>query len=302
MTDRYITPNAYRVALTNRLKARSKSTGENYQYITRRFVMERFLARVFNDQNDSRWLLKGGTGLLFRLPRARFSHDLDLYYARTLDEALEHLRDATRVKGLDHFTFDLTAAKRMTNKPNAAELTVIAYLGRAEYHRFTIDLTTGSHPAEADIVAVEPFIDLEDTSAPPPNRIYPLHLQIADKVCAMYETHGEAGAPSSRYRDLVDLVLIVESMPLDYQALHEAVRAESGRRGLPLPNTLISPHLSWVSEYPKFARSSNMLADPLNSLEAALTYVGQCLNPVLDGGDHLDLRWAPGGQHWSPER
>jgi Nucleotidyl transferase AbiEii toxin, Type IV TA system len=42
----------------------------------------------------------------------------------------------------------------------------------------------------------------------------PLPDQVADKVCAMYEKHGHFAARSSRYRDLVDLVMVIANLPL----------------------------------------------------------------------------------------
>ena len=44
--------------------------------------MQRFLARVFH-QDITQWVLKGGIGLLIRLPSARFSRDLDLSTAKS---------------------------------------------------------------------------------------------------------------------------------------------------------------------------------------------------------------------------
>jgi hypothetical protein len=47
------------------------------------------------------------------------------------------------------------------------------------------------------------------------HRAYPLVDHVADKVAAMFELHGEKCAPSTRYRDLVDLVAIVISASVD---------------------------------------------------------------------------------------
>jgi hypothetical protein len=64
----------------------------------------RFLSRVFSEGTDSEWLLKGGTGLLARVPSARATLDIDLYReGYGLDEAVEDLRRlAARDLG-DHF-------------------------------------------------------------------------------------------------------------------------------------------------------------------------------------------------------
>ena len=57
----------------------------------------------------------------------------------------------------------------------------------------------------------------------------------------MYERHGPTATPSSRFRDLVDLVLIVSNLELDAGQTVKALTAESRRRGLSLPARLETP-------------------------------------------------------------
>ncbi|KXX62428.1 hypothetical protein AZG88_29450 [Rhodococcus sp. LB1] len=45
--------------------------------VRRRFVIARFLTRVFDADPDG-WILKGGIGMMVRLPQARYSKDIDL--------------------------------------------------------------------------------------------------------------------------------------------------------------------------------------------------------------------------------
>jgi len=63
--------------------------------LLRRFVFDRFLARVFHDPN-SPWVLKGGTAVLARVHDARTTKDVDLFHQlNNLDAALEALRIGT---------------------------------------------------------------------------------------------------------------------------------------------------------------------------------------------------------------
>jgi nucleotidyltransferase AbiEii toxin of type IV toxin-antitoxin system len=66
-------------------------------------------------------------------------------------------------------------------------------------------------------------------------RAYPLVDHVADKVCAILERHGPTQAPSTRFRDLVDLVAIVVAASVDAQPQMAALRSEAERRGLQLP-------------------------------------------------------------------
>jgi hypothetical protein len=72
-------------------------------------------------------------------------------------------------------------------------------------------------------------------------RAYPLVDHIADKVAAMFERYGNAGAPSTRYRDLVDLVAIVVAAQVDAEPQLAALRSEASRRGLRLPTRFDVP-------------------------------------------------------------
>ena len=66
-------------------------------------------------------------------------------------------------------------------------------------------------------------------------RAYQLVDHIADKVAAMYELHGEARVPSTRYRDLVDLVAIVTGASVGAAEPATAITSAFERRGLFLP-------------------------------------------------------------------
>lgn len=51
--------------------------------------------------------MKGGTGMLARVPSARATKDVDLYRAGyTLDQALDDLRQLAKVDLADHFRFE----------------------------------------------------------------------------------------------------------------------------------------------------------------------------------------------------
>lgn len=68
--------------------------------------VNRFLSRVFSEAEDSEWVLKGGTGMLARVPSTRATRDVDLYRRGfTLTQALEDLIRLAAVDLGDHFRF-----------------------------------------------------------------------------------------------------------------------------------------------------------------------------------------------------
>jgi len=56
--------------LDDRLKTVAAARGRDVNLMRRQFLLQRYLARVFHDP-ESPWVLKGGTGLLVRLPGAQ---------------------------------------------------------------------------------------------------------------------------------------------------------------------------------------------------------------------------------------
>lgn len=113
-------------------------------------------------------------------------------------------------------------------------------------------------------------------------RAYPLVDHVADKVAATYEGHGEIRRPSTRYRDLVDLVAIVKGASVSAEAQSFALRSEFDRRGLTVPEHFDVPDPAlWGGGYAAEARRS--LLDTARTLDGALDVVGPIIDPILDG-------------------
>jgi len=290
-------PAAFRVSLRDRLKAEAKRRGRPVNELEREFVLQRFLGRLFATA-DSPWVLKGGAGLLIRVPGARYSQDLDLLHpSSSLDLAIDELAKFASNPGGDPFTFVVGPAVRMTGAVVGVQIKVDAYLGANQFARFPIDLST-----ELPFVArVErrrplPVLVMPDVAPLPEFTLYPLPDQVADKVCAMYETYGGAGAPSSRYRDLVDLVLVAANLQLDARHTIAALTSEAQRRGISLPARVQSPGPGWETGYRAVARRTT-LAVELQELPSALLAAGACLDPLLTREVTAGL-WEPGERRW----
>lgn len=89
----------------------------------------------------------------------------------------------------------------------------------------------------------------------PRYRAYPLLDHIADKTCAILERQGTAQRPSTRFKDLVDLVTLVAHAKPTADAQHRALASEAERRGLTLPQHFEVPDESlWEPGYAAEAR------------------------------------------------
>jgi len=298
----YATPVALRSAITDRLRAlAAERPGRSVQDLLRQFAYDRLLYRVFSGPDSDRWVLKGATALLARLGGdARHTVDVDLYdRSGTLDEAELALRSAASRGVSDHFRFDLNPGRRIAQAGVAMRVKVIAFLGATEFARFNVDLVaeTGmsGEPDEAD-----PLVPIELAGVPQTKyRLYPLADHIADKVLAIVERHSRKGTdpmPSTRYRDLADLVVIARRESVDAVAAVAALRQQADRRGIGLPDKLRPPQdAGWAAGYARVAKDIPDIAE--RDLGSAADTVSRFIDPLLQGVARG--RWNPDRTGWT---
>jgi hypothetical protein len=291
--DRYASPAAFRRALTDRIKAAMEGKSWTYQQLQRQVAYDRLLERLY--LVDDGWVLKGATALLARGLGVRASLDVDVYrpVAREIAEA-----DLLRAAGTDigdWFRFEVGATIPISN--NAVRMPVRAIVGATTWVEFHVDLTgtdlrmTGQ-PEEVPPIARDVVRDAEQHGY----LAYPVVDHVADKVAATYERHGERRLPSTRFRDLVDLVAIVKGGSVEAEAQGRALRSEFDRRRVDLPQSFDVPDRAiWETGYAAEARRS-MLPDA-RTLDEALAVVRPFLGPVFQRT--ADGSWDPKRQRWT---
>jgi hypothetical protein len=110
------------------------------------------------------------------------------------------------------------------------------------------------------------------------------------------ERHGATQAPSTRYKDLVDLVAVVTaaSVPADPQIA--ALRSEADRRGITLPRrSLVPDRAPWARGYA--AEAGRSLLPTGRVLDDALAVIEPFVNPLLDGS--ALGKWDQDAARWS---
>lgn len=261
---------------------------------------DRLLCRVFSEGDASTWILKGGTGVLARVPNARATLDIDLYInGYSLDQALTALRRLVSIDLGDYFRFEYIGYKQSLagdQQPYADghRVTFEPYLGTKKLTNIGIDLVVG--PGDLDDIEVT---DPANRTALPrlltyPYRLYPIVNQIADKVCATIATYPTG--PSSRERDLVDLVIMASTQPVEAKALRSAINAEARRRGLGQPTRLIVP-AAWGRVYEREARKIPVCVRHV-SIESAQRLMTSFIDAALQS-DHADGHWDPEALNWT---
>jgi hypothetical protein len=245
----YRSPGAFRRALTDKLRNLAAGSRWTLQQLQRQMAYDRLLERLY--LVDGGWIIKGATALLARDIGVRGTIDIDLYreVAREIGEA--ELRQAAALDIGDWFRFEIGPPRPPLADTGGVRLPAKALVGNAEWAAFQVDLVgedlrmTGD-PEDVPPLAPVVMPDVQQHGY----RAYPLADHVADKACAIFERHGPTGTPSTRYRDLVDLVAIVLSAPVEAEPHLTALRSEAHRRGLQLPGRFAIPdHGLWQRGY-----------------------------------------------------
>jgi Nucleotidyl transferase AbiEii toxin, Type IV TA system len=276
---RYASPAAFRHALTDRLNAAAQSGPWTPQQLQRQVAYDRLLERLYLLDDD--WIVKGATALLARNLGVRGTLDIDLYRETTRDAAEADVRRAAAADIGDWFTFEAGYGAPISNE--ATRLPVTALIGATTWIRFHLDLVgtavrmTGQ-PEDVPPLARGMIPEVTQRGY----RAYPLVDHIADKIAATYERYGTGRMPSTRYRDLVDLVAIITGGSVEAAAQRVALESEFTRRGLVLPDHFDIPDRAlWTPGYAAEARRS--LLDTARTLREALELVGPFADPLLQG-------------------
>jgi Nucleotidyl transferase AbiEii toxin, Type IV TA system len=293
---RYATAAAFRQALEDRLKTEAAQTGVSIARLRKRVAFELFLRRLVAVAPD-RWVLKGALALDFRFQATtRPTRDMDLGRDDSEDAAVEDLAAAQELALDDFFTFSAvrTDALDDTDDFRAIRFHVTAELAGRVFDQFVVDVgfadSISSTPDEIETSDLLSFAGIEPIRVP----ALPLPQHLAEKVHAYTRKYGASARESTRPKDLVDILLIAESEPLDAASLRNALEVTFGQRGQqPLPSSLPPPPASWEEPYRRLASEVEVEPD----LDKAFAFAAELLDPILAG--HADGAWDAQRKSWA---
>jgi predicted nucleotidyltransferase component of viral defense system len=287
---KYATPAAFRAALEARLNAAARAGGRPIGSARKLVAFTRLLARLERAAPD-RWVLKGGFALELRLPgQARATRDVDIDWAASLDEATNALVEAAALALDDYFTFEIQrVGDADVGGAGGVRFHADAYVGGRLFEPLLIDVGVGSErfPPADELTAP----DLLDFAEIEPARIRAIRLEqhIAEKLHAYTRRHA-GDQPSSRAKDLIDIILMSELAAFDFDRLREAVlRVFEARATHELPGSLPAPPRDWARPYRALATEVGLNPD----LAVGYGLVVMFLDPVLAP--------EPGLAHWDAE-
>jgi len=291
----YGSPTAFRRALNDKLRAMANTSRWSLPQLQRQIAYDRLLERLY--LIDDGWIVKGATALLARNLGVRETIDVDLYRSAALEAAEAELRQAAQQDIADWFRFEIGPRQTLTAGAAGVRLPATATVGATVWSTFRVDLVgseirlTGQ-PERVPALARVAMPDVEQHGYV----VYPLVDHIADKVAAILQTYGTKHVPSTRFKDLVDLVAIVSEATVKADQQYDALRSEANRRRIDLPATFSVPDRElWERGYaPEAGRS---LLDTALTLDDALAIVTPFLDPLLDGT--AAGAWNPRAGRWS---
>jgi hypothetical protein len=290
----YSSPTAFRRALTDRLRAAARDSDWSLQQLQRRIAYDRLLERLY--VTDDSWVIKGATALLARRIGVRGTRDIDLFRDGDRESAERDLRDRAGQDIGDWFRFELAAGQPMLERARGLRIPVTAHIG-TQWAEFHLDLLGPGVRMTSEPDGVPPLVPLSMPGVQQHGyRAYPLVDHVADKVAAIYQRHGESHRPSTRYRDLVDLVAIVTAADIPAGPQLAALTAEAAQRGITLPASFGVPDRSlWMPGYA--AAASRSLLRSGHHLDEALSIVRPFADPLLRGT--ATGRWDRRRQSWT---
>jgi Nucleotidyl transferase AbiEii toxin, Type IV TA system len=254
---KYASGAALRTALEERLKRASREEGINLQRLRRQVAFDRFLARLFRGPNTN-WVLKGGYAMELRFQFARTTKDLDFTVraASTGSDAvtLKQLQDAGAADLGDFFSFRIGEAMMdLDGAPyGGARYPVESIMSGRTFVKFHLDVGIGD-------VILDPLEQAQTRDwfgfagiPPPAVPMIQREQQFAEKLHAY--TLPRTAAPNSRVRDLVDMVLLIQSRTLESSRAVQALHATFDLRAThSVPKALDPPPADWSAPFARLA-------------------------------------------------
>jgi predicted nucleotidyltransferase component of viral defense system len=288
---RYRGAAAFRQALEERLRARAAGDDARLARDRKRVAFDRLLARLAETATD-RWLLKGGFALDLRLSdRARFTRDVDLDWRAAEEELLDALIEAAALTTEDYFSFQIERTGTPPERLGGSHrFRVNAFLAGRLFETFLLDVALPTDPVIEHDTLTTPdllaFADIDPVEVP----AAPLERHIAEKVHAYTRRYGD-DQPSSRAKDLIDIVLMSELASFEFDRLRQVlVHLFEARATHDLPSAMPAPPGEWAVPYRALADEVGL--DP--DLSVGHRLAARFLDPILAA--------EPGVARWDAEQ
>ncbi len=278
---------AFRAALEDRLNKIASAEKLDLGQVRLQVAFDRLLARLFL-QDPSPWILKGGYAMQLRILHARATKDIDLSLrdmkllsssVSDQNEAIfESLREKLALDLSDYFIFSVGAATMdLEAAPyGGARFPIEIRMDGRIFSKFSLDIGVGDAVTEPlETITARDWLGFADIPSTPVLAIS-REQQFAEKLHAY--TLPRDGRLNTRVKDLIDMVLLVDSEKLDAKRLTAAIVATFKRRGThPAPVAFPEAPTQWTIPFEKLAEECGIVRD----LQAAHQKVTSYLQRIL---------------------
>lgn len=245
--------------LNHRIRSAAENADTTPSRLRTQIVFQRILCRL---ATDPRWVLKGGFSLEVRLGlAARATRDLDLWRLgepmsdrRELQDLLD---EALELDLHDDFTFSVGVPRTMTIQDAEAStwrVPVAARYAESPFADVAIDIVSADNPHhEVEPLAIPATIVGDDFTMPAMD----LHRHAAEKYHACVRVYAH-DRPSTRVKDLVDLVLLLDHDLVIPDRVGTSLRHVFDERNHATPPAEwpTQPPADWDTTYPPLAHDS----------------------------------------------
>ncbi|MBD8729398.1 nucleotidyl transferase AbiEii/AbiGii toxin family protein [Frigoribacterium sp. CFBP 13707] len=311
MTDGYADGFALHQAANAQARSDERTSGVPTQTAMTQLVFDRFLCRVFSDPLAG-FALKGGTGMLARIPTGRATRDVDLeHQSLSVAAAVDEMTRLAAVDLQDFHRFTKGPVRRMVggNQPdiegtrvtfNVDLLGPMDSIGRRRIKRLgpvAVDLAIHNRPTRPLARQAPRFrLELSKPLIVHDYLMISVEDQIADKAAAMMDTSYASGEGSSRAKDLIDIVLLARHSSIRAETLRLAIEAERSRRRISTFTSLTATPAIQTG-FAKVAAKTSALPKAL-TWQSALETANSLVEPALTEAAH-DRTWDPTALRWS---
>ncbi|MBF8262839.1 MAG: Nucleotidyl transferase AbiEii/AbiGii toxin family protein [Parachlamydiales bacterium] len=289
MNTRFKSATDFRKSLEARLQTLAAASGQDLQRLRRKVAFDRFLARIFTQEQPS-FYLKGGYAMELRIAQARATKDIDLTCIRRVKNETELLNELilTDLRSLakqdlnDHFIYQVGEAQiDLENAPyGGARYPVSALIDRKLFVRFQLDVGADYLLDEIEIIQGNNWLEFCSIS-PPAISMISIEQQFAEKLHAYTLPRGER--VNSRAKDLVDMALLIAKKPLQAASMMQTTKTVFQKRGThSLPSKLEKPPLEWQPQFSTMANECGLSPDMNVTYEKISKYYNNIISTQND--------------------
>jgi predicted nucleotidyltransferase component of viral defense system len=283
VAKKYASATAFRRALEDRLQTMARKQGIDLQRLRRQVAFDRLLARFFSD-DPAPWVLKGGYAMELRFLTARTTRDMDLTLRsrpsltsqdskKRNDAILQLLQEYAAFDLNDYFVYAVGQPMMELDAPlyGGARFPVEGRVDGRLFASFHVDVAVGD-------VLLEPLERMEGKdwlgfADIPPNSLRAIcaEQQFAEKLHAYTQPRQNQ---NTRVRDLVDMVLLIDSGKLSNVKVGKAIHATFDRRhSHPLPKELFPPPPDWTKPFAAMAKECGIKEDIASAFATLQSFI-----------------------------